>query len=392
MKSTPKCSPRKRLHVNSRGITNDRLLSFSTYLETKSVLADRLLYKAWEMAGDSPMKRAFVSAHAVLEKEFGPRAQMLFLDGSDHDRIRRVVGTSLSRRMRGVGAHIDAAIELTLRQLGTRVEFDAVEDFAQVVPVEVIARILGVPGSDCPMFQSWAQQIVAAFNPLMSEREGERRLAAARSILVYLDALLAQRRAQPADDLVTDLLVEQRNGAPISDGEIRDNLMGLLVAGHITTTDLIANGIHLLLTHPAELTRLRSDPALMPSAIEEILRFEPPVSATARFTPADGELHSCPHAKGAYINANIRAANRDESVFKDAQRFDITRARNKHLSFGVGAHYCLGAGLARLEGAAAIAALFEAFPRLRLVDASEPPRWRSTASFRGLDHLPVSAE
>jgi cytochrome P450 len=196
-----------------------------------------------------------------------------------------------------------------------------------------------------------------------------------------------ERRRSPQDDLVSDLVALQAQGAEISDDEIRINCNTLLIAGNLTTTDLIGNGARLLINHPEELAKLRSQPDLISSVVEEVLRYEPPVDSTARVASRSMDVGGCPVAPRDPFAISLRAANRDPEVFKDPDRFDVTRERVAHVAFGGGAHICLGAPLARIEAQAALGQLFARYPAISLLDAD--PEWRPLPFFRGLERLRV---
>ena len=182
----------------------------------------------------------------------------------------------------------------------------------------------------------------------------------------------------------------QAQGAPLSDVELRINLTALLVGGNLTTTDLIGNGVRLLLLHPEELAKLRADPGLINNAVEEILRYEPPIDITARIASRDMEVGGCPIKASQTLTLSLRGANRDPEVFPDPDRFDISRKRASHMAFGGGAHICIGSPLARLEAQVAIARLLERFPNLRLADPSTEAVWRTLPFFRGLERLDLA--
>ena len=229
------------------------------------------------------------------------------------------------------------------------------------------------------------------FDPNTSTAGAAAGAAAVEGICDYLDAAMAERRRAPTDDLIADLIAVQAATGALSDGEIRVNCFNLILGGNVTTADLIANGVNLLLRHPDQLAKLRADPGLVASAVEEVLRLEPPTEGSQRVASRDQELAGYPLKARQVAAVMIPAANRDPAVFADPHRFDVARRNGPHISFGSGAHICIGAPLARLEARVAIQALFDRFPSLRLADPTAPPRWRSIPYFRGLQALPVTA-
>ena len=231
--------------------------------------------------------------------------------------------------------------------------------------------------------------IIQTFNPARSQAQTDAMTAGSEASVAYITELMAMRRVAPKDDLVSDLVAMKDGGADISDDEIKVNCLTLLVAGNLTTTDLIGNGVRLFLTHPEQLAKLMADPSLIGAAVEEILRFEPPVDQTGRVASRDLEIGGCPVKAHEQLSPSLRSANRDPDVFPDPDAFDITRARAPHVAFGGGAHICLGAPLARIEAQSAFLGLFRRYPNLTLVD--EAPKWRSLPFFRGLERLEVRA-
>jgi hypothetical protein len=205
----------------------------------------------------------------------------------------------------------------------------------------------------------------------------------------YIDAAMAERRGHPREDLISDLIEVQAATGQLSDSEIRINCLNLVLGGNVTTADLIASGIDLLLRHPAELAKLRADPSLIGPAVEEVLRYEPPTEGAQRVASRDLELHGCPIRARQVVAIVTPAANRDPAAYTDPHRFDIARREAPNISFGAGAHICIGAPLARLEARAAIAGLVERFPGLALADPDAPPKWRPVPFFRGLNELRV---
>jgi cytochrome P450 len=259
------------------------------------------------------------------------------------------------------------------------------------VPIDVIARILGVDDSMLVEFRDWSEGVILSLNPFRTPEQTEKFVASANALNAYFHELMMDRRKSPKDDLVSDMMVLQAEGAPLSDGELQNNLQGLLVGGNLTTTDLIGNGIWLFLTNPGELAKLKANPDLINSAVEEILRYESPVDITGRIASRDMDVGGCPVKQTQSLFMSLRGANRDPETFPNPHKFDIARKDAPHVAFGGGAHLCIGSPLARLEAQVALLAFFDRFPNLRLADPDALPQWRSLPFFRGLQRLDVRA-
>jgi cytochrome P450 len=268
---------------------------------------------------------------------------------------------------------------------------DVIEDLAYPLPVTVICEMLGVPTADQDVFKGWSNDIArsldAAILPAGSDvlpRGREARLAIAE----YFRSLIATRRKDPKPDLLSALIAAEEEGNKLSEGELVSTCILLLVAGHETTVNLIGNGLLALLQHPDQLLALRDDPALIQTGVEELLRFDGPVQRTGRMTMADVEIGGKHIPKGSVVVSVIGAANRDPAHFADPDRLDVARQENRHIAFGFGIHFCLGAPLARIEGQVAIGTLLRRMPALKLV--SDTPEWRESSVLRGLKTLPVT--
>ena len=314
---------------------------------------------------------------------------ILTSDDPDHARVRGLLTPVLYKRFNESRGMVDRVVERRLDALAGRESFDLIDTFAMPIPIEVIAHMLGVDEGRLIEFRAWSEAIIQTFNPARSQAQTEAMTEGSEASVAYITELMAMRRVTPKDDLVSDLVAMKDGGADISDDEIKVNCLTLLVAGNLTTTDLIGNGVRLFLTHPEQLAKLMADPSLIGAAVEEILRYEPPVDQTGRVASRDLEIGGCPVKTREQLSPSLRAANRDPDVFPDPDAFDITRARAPHVAFGGGAHICLGAPLARIEAQSAFLGLFRRFPNLALVD--EAPRWRSLPFFRGLERLEVTA-
>ena len=350
------------------------------------VLTDRTLWRDPMRADDSSLaKRRAVEQGEARE---GVRS-ILTSDNPDHGRVRGLLTPVLYKRFNGSRGMVDDVVARRLDFLAGRGSFDLIDTYAMPIPIEVIAHMLGVDEARLSEFRAWSEAIIQTFNPARTPDQTAEMMAGSEAAVSYIGELMATRRASPRDDLVSDLVAMKDAGADISNDEIRINCLTLLIAGNLTTTDLIGNGVRLLLTHPDQLAKLMSDPSLIGAAVEEILRFDPPVDQTGRVASRDLEIGGCPVKAREQLSPSLRAANRDPEVFPDPDVFDITRARSPHVAFGGGAHICLGAPLARIEAQSAFLGLFRRFPDLALAD--EAPRWRSLPFFRGLERLDVVA-
>ncbi len=355
------------------------------YADVRGVLTDRTLWRDPMRADDTSLAKR----RAMMETDsqpVGPRS-ILTADDPDHGRVRGLLTPVLYKRFNESRGMVDQVVARRLDALGGRERFDLIAEYAMPIPIEVIAHLLGVDDGRLAEFRAWSEAIIQSFNPGRSPEQTEAMSTGYNAAMDYLRELMTARRAAPRDDLISDLVAIKDAGAEISDDEIRINCLTLLIAGNLTTTDLIGNGVRLFLQHPGELAKLKADPSLIGAAVEEVLRFEPPVDQTGRVASRDMEIGGCPVKATEQLSPSLRAANRDPEVFPEPDVFDITRARAPHVAFGGGAHICLGAPLARIEGQAAFLGLFQRFPDLALVD--DAPRWRALPFFRGLERLDV---
>jgi cytochrome P450 len=253
--------------------------------------------------------------------------------------------------------------------------------------VVVIAELLGVPAEDRVRFHEWSAVVAASLDPLVPESVASRVADARAALHAYLRDIIALRRREPRSDLITALVAVEEQGDVLSEPELVNMCTLLLIAGHETTVNLIGNGMLALLRHPGELARLRADPSLITSAVEELLRFDSPVQLTARIATERLEIGGQAIEAGQWILPLLGAANHDPAQFAEPETLNLSRTPNNHVAFGRGIHFCLGAPLARLEGQIAIRALVRRFPNLTL--AGEPIR-RNQITLRGLSSLPVA--
>jgi len=325
---------------------------------------------------------------AFLQQTTQGLRSMLTMDPPDHTRVRKLVNKAFTpRRIESLRGHIETIVDELLAPVMNVGQMDVIDTLAAPLPAIVIAELLGVPSEDHRQFKSWASEIVAT---LGQPTLGARRAAAApamQKLFGYLSEIIADRRKEPRDDLISAMVLAQEEDDALSDMELLATSNLLLIAGHETTTNLIGNGLLALLREPDELERLRGNMTLLPTAIEELLRYDGPVQATVRVAREDLEIDGYQIEEGSLVLVGIGAANHDPAVFNEPERLDIGRDPNPHLAFGFGAHFCLGAPLARLEGEIALRVLLERFPNLTL--ATEAPEFRSNPVLRGLVSLPV---
>jgi len=364
----------------------------SRYADVRAVLSDNTMWRHPSHAEEDAMvHRALLvrppSEDPVLDEE--RVSTILYLEEPDHSRVRVPLAKALYKRVAKSRPLVQLIVDEWLDRIGGRSPFDAVNEFALKVPVDVIARIIGVDNSLLDDFRDWSESLILSFNPLRSPEETARMKRGGANLSRCMHALIKARRAAPQDDLVSDLVAAQAEGAQVSDIELSSNLQALMVGGNLTTTDLIGNAIWLFLTHPEELAKLKADHGLINSAVEEALRYESPVDVTSRIASRDMELGGCPIKQGQAMYTALRAANWDPEAFPEPERFDICRKGAPHLSFGGGAHVCVGAPLGRLEAQVALASFFERYPNLRLAEPDKEPDWRIFPLFRGLKSLVV---
>jgi hypothetical protein len=316
------------------------------------------------------------------------RTSILFLDDPDHARVRQPLAKAFYARINRMKPEIEAIVDDTIAAAPDTGVFDLMEAVAVPIPVLVIARILGVDESRLADFREWSEAVILGLNPVRTSEETERLEKGGVALDAYFDELITARRASPADDLISDMVRLQASGeADINDDELRRNLQALLVGGNLTTTDLIGNGVWLFLTHPEQLAALKDNPGLGAQAVEEVLRYEAPVSATSRILAEDQSVAGCPMKARQAVFCSLASANRDEGTFDAADRFDITVKRASHVAFGGGPHICIGAPLARIEARRVYQKLFERYPAMRL--AEQEIVWRALPFFRGIERLDV---
>ncbi|MFE1321419.1 cytochrome P450 [Kitasatospora phosalacinea] len=382
----------------------DRLYDFYRSLrETDELFWDRTL-NAWvatghEVVSGTASDPRFSSVRypdlAAVSDELRPLArvlsrQMLYSDAPDHARLRSLLSRAFTARsVAALSGRISAAVDLVLTRAAPTGRLDVVADLARPLPLAVICDLLGVPEQDRPVLSAWSDPVAAAIGS--SRLDAEESLAASRSMeqmLGYLRELLTREEDRPAPHTLRALLAAGAGDADQDLDELLANCALLLIAGHETTTHFIGNAALALLHHPQAADRLRARPELIPAAVEELLRYDSPVQLMLRRARHDLDLAGRRIAAGQAVLLVCGAANRDPSAFPDPDRLDFQRPGGRHVAFGYGPHFCLGAALARLEGAVVLEALLTRLPDWRLDGPA--PSWQRSLNFRGLDTLQVS--
>jgi cytochrome P450 len=359
---------------------------------------------AWLLTRHADVDAVYRSVDVSSDKraEFAPRlgagtpiyehhtTSLVFSDPPLHTRVRRLLMGALNQRaIARMEPGLVALVDGLLDRLADEPAPDLIEHFAAAIPVDVIGNLLDVPAAERGPLRGWSLAILSALEPAPSADVLARANAATTDFLDQLRALVADRRAHPGDpeaDVLTRL-IQGDGGEQFSEPELLHNCIFLLNAGHETTSNLIGNGLHALMTHRDQLDRLAMDPALMPTAVEELLRFESPLQLNNRVTTAPMTLGGVALPAGSFLTLGIGAANRDPAEFPDPDRLDLARKPNRHLAFGHGAHACAGMNVARLEARIAIGALLRRYPR---IDLAAAPRRDRRVRFRGFSALPVT--
>lgn len=355
------------------------------YADVRAVLFDRTL-KVSSAAAKPGSARADIAAHLPTDLAALP-APLFLQDEPQHKRLRALIAPAFAQRaVDALKPRMREIAHLLAEAIARREEVDLIDAFAVPLPAQIIADILGVRPEFMDDFRAWSEAVVHELHPLASAAERQAAISAHRALVEFFRREIATRRRAPRDDLISRLVAAEEQGGA-SEDEVVSLCVNLLVAGHFTTTDLIGMLTWLLLQNPDARDGLRRDPMLWRGAVEEALRFEPPTPMLARVHAESATLHGHAFEPGETINVFIAAANRDPLVFEEPDAFNIARPDNPHLSFGGGAHYCLGAPLARAEAEIAIRVLFERLPSLELVEGGAT--FRQTANFRGLSRLIV---
>ena len=371
------------------GIDGETMIWFvTTYDDALAVLLDDERFVRDPALALDPERLAQLRAGKPPESAF-TEEHMLNKDGADHRRLRRLVTKAFTPRMvEGLRPRVQEIADELLDAVEAKGRTDLVESYAFPLPITVIAELLGIPAADRDRFRAWSDLVIT---PALTPDAVERFAAGLGEFVGYLRLLFAARRDDPRDDLVSALLAAEDGGDTLSEHELFSMVVLLIIAGHETTVSLIGNAVLALLSHPDELAKLRADPSLVAAAVEELLRYDGPVErALNRWAAEDVEVRGRTIRKGDAVILILGSADRDPGRFPDPDVLDLDRGETKHLAFGRGSHYCLGAPLARLEAEIALTTLLRRLPGLRLDVAPGELRWRPVPLFRSLVSLPVA--
>jgi pimeloyl-[acyl-carrier protein] synthase len=346
-----------------------------TFSANRTHTPDKL--RAMGLADMSPIARLMVK-------------QMLFMDPPQHTRLRKLASHAFTpARVAVLRTHIQEIVGRLLDAVASARHMDIIADLAEPLPAIVTAEMLGVPVADHERLKTWTADFAEMLGNFQHNPDRvPRMLDAVEAMTGYFHEAVRAQRTAPRGGLVSSLMSAEIDGDRLTDEEVVATCIVTMVGGQETTTNLIGNGVLTLLRHPEAFERLRAEPALVPSAVEEMLRYESPSQHTGRLAPADRELGGKLIRNGQAVMAIMAAANRDPERFLDPDRFDILRSDNRHLAFGYAAHFCFGAALARIEGQEAFDAILQRLPDLRLVGG--PPVWRTNSGLRGVTALPVA--
>src|SRR5437016_5020004 len=329
--------------------------------------------------------------------ELGPIAQMmtkqmLFMDAPAHTRLRSLASTAFTpARVEALHNHIRGILEELLEPLLQRGHLDVINDLAAPLPAIVTAEMLGVPTSDCDRLKAWSADFAEVLGNFQHNPDrASRTLKCVEEMTVYFREAIRRLKAEPRAGLINSFMTAELDCDRLTEDEIIANCIVTMVGGQETTTNLIGNGVLSLIRNPDQLQRLRDDLSLVPSAVEELLRYESPSQHTARICPEDTELGGKIIRKGQAVIAVMGAGNRDPERFHDPDRLDLRRTDNRHLAVGWASHFCFGAALARIEGQLVFAALASRTANLALEPG--PINWRENLGLRGLTALPVTFE
>lgn len=357
------------------------------YEDVHSILKDMSYEKQlqrWKQV--NPMMKMIPEVSKLIDTR---SKWMLNMNPPDHTRLRGLVNRAFTPKMvNEMRPHIQEIADYIIDRLQDKEEFDLVQDFAFPLPVVVIAEMLGVPREDREQFKKWSHALTDTLEPSPNIDKMKAANKATEELYEYLRPLVAERRKNPKNDLITALAAAEEEGKKLTEDELLANCVLILVAGHETTVNLIGNAVRTLLQHPDQLELLKANPDLIGGAIGEVLRFESPVQSTRRLAGETMELNGTKINEGDMLVLLLGAANRDPAMYEEPDTFNIQRDTKKHMAYGHGIHHCLGSSLADAEGQIAVGTLFKRLPNLRLVD--QKIEIRTPFALRGAKKLMVA--
>ena len=357
------------------------MLVISRYEDVDAILRDHHRFLNSDVNRDTS-----AVINAGIRRELTP--SILSLDPPDHTRLRGLVNRAFTpREMAKMEEHVRETAHALLDEVGDGAEFDLMANLATLLPMVVIAEMIGVPTNDRERFKTWSDRFARVLEPNLTTEEGRLVLETAGEFERYFAPIIEERRREPTEDLVSRLALAEEEGQKLTTEETQVTLRLLLVAGNETTTNLIGNGLRALLQHPEQLQLLREQPELIPTAIEELLRYDPPVQLDGRYLAEDVEIGGKLAKENSRVALLIGGANRDPEQFSDPDALDVTREETVNISFGRGIHHCLGAPLARLEGRIAFEVLLERFDEIGF--GSREPVYKPNIVLRGLREFPI---
>ena len=334
-------------------------------------------------------RKEFKKAGREIMLEQFENPSMLKLDPPDHSRIRKLVQYGFTNRyISSLEPEIKSVVDDCLDKVHNQDSFDLIEDLAKPLPAIVIAKMMGLPDKDLDQFQSWSEDLLVGVGGIGTSKEDIKKSGDAyESLINYFEEIILEMKNAPGEDFIGKLIKAEEEGDKLNIKEMYGTCLLLLIAGHETTTRLIGNGMFTLFRHLEQLNHLQKNYNLIPNAIEEMLRYEPPVHATVRFAENDMTYDEKSYKRGTAFAVSIAGANRDPEANNNPNEFDILREEIKHISFGYGPHMCIGASLARIESRIAFEVLFDRYPRMTLMEKN--PVWGKNLIFRGFDHLKI---
>ena len=361
-------------------VQDERFYWILSYKECSSILSDLNYGKKFRRKYEE-MTNSDGDVQTHYDPE-NPKRNMLFLDPPDHTRLRNLVAKAFTpRNIEKMRPFVRSMAEDLIKKVSAGRDFDLMSRFAGPLPAYTIAQVLGVPKGDMERFKEWSDSIALSLDGMRTKYEYEEAKAAEDNLSLYVSKLVDQRRNSPEEGLLSDLIAAEDSGEKLTHKEIIATLTLLLMAGHETTTNLIGNGFFALLKNRDQMDMLREDRSLLKSAVEEFLRYDPPVQQVARAVYTTTVISGTEMKEGSKVSAVIGSANRDPEAFENPNILDITRKENKHLSFSKGIHFCIGSQLARLEAEIAFDILMDNLADAKL---SAEPEWRNNANMHGM--------